>query len=318
MFRIPLVTEKVIPLDAQHPLRLRSHGPLRLQRGAGDAARLRGIGSVQEKGEGWMLSGPVEMQVPPWAWVVLEHGRGPVQVTGLSAGRLEVAAHTGPLKVEDARQVHGRDITGPVLLTGSGERVVFEAVTGPVKVVRCPQVLEAHITGPTRVNCPQPAGRHITLRVRGPVALQVPAEARLHGRIRAAQQVQTQGIHQPPVSQSPTEVVWEATEPDTALHLDIVAEGPKGRVSIGPEPAFDAAEAADLSDMGLGFSRFVTALLGRWVGSGGRARRAPAAASDSRASHADARAEARRRVLHMLAQGKITAAEADRLLQTLE
>lgn len=307
-----------VPVHRETPFRIQVNGPCKVQGYQGDMARMRGVGSAVEREGLWVLQGPTKVEAPQWAWVRMEAFDGPLKVVGLPEGRMEVQKGHGPLKAQEVRAVHIQGVSGPVVLEAVTESATLENIRGPVKVNPCPGALEAQVTGPVKVYCPEPVGRRLTLRVRGPVAVQVPAEAQLHGRIQAEGGVHVEGIHQQPAAQSPTEVRWEAADPETALQLDIVAQGPKARVSIGPAPAAMDADVADMTDLGLGFARTMTALFGRLFGGGGKTARTKTATPPARSRGSESMDEARQRILHMLAQGKITAEEAERLLQALE
>ncbi len=320
--RIPQM-EAQAHLTPEVELRIQAHGPCTIKGEETAVAQAHGFGSVDaSEPYRWTLHGPSVLRVPRWARVRIEIVNGPSQIQGLSQGHVHVETANGPFKVQELARLTANRISGPVVLERVTDSVTIEAVRGPLLVRQGPRSLNAQVRGPVRISLDAPLGRRLTLRVRGPVVIQVPQNTLLHGRIQATKGVQVDLDAQPTHAEAPgtgtvTIATWQASDPERALHLDIEA---RGRVYIGPNPPETGADVAAWTDLGLGFARFMEGLA-RWFPSVStsvskrvkkpRKTRRPSTSSEDLQ-------EARKRILRMVAEGKISAEQAAKLLDALE
>ncbi len=312
--RMPEVLPAVeVPLTPETPLYLKANGPCKIEGYDGDVARLHGFGSVDEKDGRWILQGPGKVEVPRWAQVHVDVFNGPSKVVGLSEGRLDVERMNGPFKAETVKVLRGETLNGPVVLQGVQDEVHLQNVHGPLRVEPCPrELIGDNVRGPVRIEAKEPHGCRIVLRVKGPVVIRVPADVPLHGRVQATRGIQAE-MDVAPITTEPLSgggfavATWQSDDPSQALHLDIEAQG---QVYIGPHGPTEWS-----TGLPSGFE-WVTRMARMFRGFGRGGPRAPRGRTPSKPA-ADLH-EARMQVLRMLAEGKITVEQAERLLKALE
>ncbi len=301
------------PLKAGESVVLQVNGPLKVQGVDDDLVTINAVGQSQaSKPAQWRIQGPSAFDVPRWAPVEVLRTAGPVSVVGLDS-RLHISQVSGPVDVRGVDEADVNGLQGPLRLKGVRRAAVIREMRGALKVEGLPQTLQAENLHGTAslVAVGTPAGKRVVLHVRGAVALLVPAETRLHGRVQASSRLLVETADAPPDAEA-LEAAWEADDPSQALEVDIVAQGPDGRVYIGPQPPKDWVASQAPS--------WLQTLLGLL---GGRGRKAETQtggipSAESETEMADNMAEARQRVLRLVAEGKVTAEEAEQLLEALE
>ena len=312
--RIPEVLPAVeVPLTPETPLYLKANGPCKIEGYDGDVARLHGFGSIDEKNGRWILQGPGKAEVPRWAQVHVDVFNGPSTVVGLTDGLLEITRANGPFAAKEVKVLRGETMNGPVSLRDVRDEIHLGNVHGPLRVEPCPKELKGdNVRGPVRIEAREPRGCRIVLRVKGPVVIRVPSDVPLHGRVQATRGIQVETDTAPTTTETLSEgglavATWQADDPSQALHLDIEVQG---RVYIGPHGPTEWS-----TGMPSGFE-WVTRMVRMFRGFGRGGPRTPRGRTPSKPA-ADLH-EARKQVLRMLAEGKITVEQAEQLLRALE
>ncbi len=305
------------PLKPGESVLLQVDGPLKVQGVDAEVVTINAVGQSQvSKPAHWRIQGPSTFDVPRWAPVEILRTAGPVSVVGLD-GRLSILQVSGPVNVRDVDEVAVKALQGSLHLKDVRRAAIIQEMHGVLKVEGLPQTLRAeNLHGATSlVAVAPPAGKRVVLRVQGTVALLVPAETRLHGQARASSRLLVETADAPSDAEA-LEAVWEADDPSLALEIDIVAQGPDGRIYIGPQLP---------KDWSVSQAPHWLQMLWRVLGSRGRSRKAEAqmggvlfASAESETEVEDNIAEARQRVLRLVAEGKVTAEEAEQLLEALE
>lgn len=272
---------------------LTAHGPLKVQGGKPLRVQVFGVKQVTvEEGMARVrVDGPGKVTVPREAALTLDV-RGPLSGEGLGAVRIE-AAH-GPVKL---REVHG-DLTGhgprgPLTVATVRGRVHLETpVHGPARLTDVAGEVRLEAQGPLFVALHPRPGDHSVLRAHGPLEVVLPAEASVRIVGQADGPIQAD-LPEARVEGGRLEAVLGAGE----ATLELTAEGDL-TVRLGEvAPPAGAAEEEDEAAWAPEVEEVEVHL--------GVSRRGPSQ-------------EERLTVLRLLAEGKITAEEADRLLRALE
>ncbi len=294
------------------PLVLWVNGPLHVQGTDGQTVQIRGVGtSAHEEPHTIRINGPVHVVVPRTAHVDLETVAGPVHVGGLEGGQVRWGKINGPLKVSATQICVGENVGGPANFKNIGERIEVASIHGPVLVTPCPPLVQlAQVHGPVRVHCPDPAGKRLVIHSTRSVVVKVPAETEVQGTIRSTGQVQVDLKQNENASHQEAEVRLHAAHPERALTVEITAGK---QVYIGPNPP-------EISESAIGWE-LLEKLLNLFGAKGGRGEASAASEAAPRAAAAGADDElrqARQRILRLLAEGKISLEDAERLLDALE
>jgi len=315
----PFIREE-IPWEAGDatPLTLSASGPIHIQGEETSTVRVRGLGTARhDRPRAFQINGPAQVRVPRSAHVALESITGPVHVGGLSRGQVQIGEINGPIKVSATQACWGNRIKGPADFKEIAARVEIKSIHGPVLVTPCPPLVRLEdVRGPVRLHCPDPAGKHIVIHSTRSVVVEVPADTEIQGTIRSVGQVQVD-LEQN-TSRQDAEVHLRAEHPERALTVEIVAGK---QVYIGPNPP-------EISESAIGWE-LLEKFLNLWRGRPAKTETAAASAAPTRrpqpealsaeASNAEAELrQARQRILRLLAEGKISLEEAERLLDALE
>ncbi|NPA26231.1 MAG: hypothetical protein GXO36_01330 [Chloroflexi bacterium] len=311
------------PVDPQHPepVVLQVTGPVSVKAGAGDEVSVKAVGEGSRDARSVRVFGPVKVTAAPYAVLHFVDCRGPIRVEGLTQGHVRLARVTGPVRLLRVAQVDAEGVHGPIHAEAVTERLALEASTGPLKVVGLPKALQARVDGVVQVEAPTLDGQQMQVRASQAVLVQVPASTAAQGRLEA-----------PEIWVDLTDPAYrgagafELQAPNPDLHIVATSDV---AVYLGPEPPTAWQGTGVVS----GWSRFWRELwhwltwLTRWTRDGrlqsqGRTRPAPTAGTEDEGTTAavaeDDIATARRRILDMLAAGKLTAEEAAELLEALE
>ncbi len=319
--------QATIPVEDLREVRIKVNGPLGVRGLESTALRVlvTGVRRVQAADGVARVqgAGPTLVGVPAAVQVVVERVNGPVTLRDLQAPvRLERVR--GPLNGRGLQEVVLGDVAGPALLQdvrgavrGAGPRgpLTLRKVDGPVHLeqpVRGPAILRAlrgdvHLAargGLTLAYLPQP-GQTVRLRTDRDARIALPPEADVRLVLRA------RGGFQVPFAAAASQGdVLEHTLGEGRSTLEVEAGG---ALTLALEAHLDEAAAPE-EDLpgGSDWSDGLLAMLSSE--SDGEAPIAPRWRSDSsRAIH-----EERLTVLRMLAEGKLNAEQAERLLRALE
>ncbi len=301
-------------------LRLKVNGPLTLK----GASRWRVVvlGSRRVRsGEGEAevrASGPVVVEVPPYGTVIAEGVNGPVGGKDLE-GALRLKKINGPVSLRGAGEVHLGEVRGPLTLRAVRGAVGGQGPRGPLTLAGC--------TGTVRLETP----------VHGPVSLRgVTGDVDLtaRGKVLAVlapqpgQQIRLRSDKDLRLTLPPEASARLTAQAGGALRTDLPQVEPQGNrleVTLGAgEAVIDLWAAGDLevtvgafSDEPLAASEEEPkAWAEEWWPedweSAVRVQQAPHRVGRQKGE------EEPLTVLRMLAQGKITAEQAEQLLQALE
>ncbi len=300
--------EKVIATEVRE-VHLWANGPLSLTgTSGGGLLKVVGVGRRKIKVQGGVaqvrLWGPMQAQVPAGCTVRVKRVNGPLAAKGLESD-LVLEVVNGPVTGRGLAAVQIEQVRGPLSLrevhgeiTGESPRgpLTLEDVRGAVRLtspvrgalalrgVSGPVELTVH--GSAHLSGPFAPGAEVRLRVQGEAWLNLPAEdADVHLRARV------HGALHTPFAAAPTGDLWEITLGQGAATVDLEVDGDLW-VSQGEEAPEEVSEVPDWSTL--------------WPVHEDESARSPAAD------------EERLTVLRLLAQGKITAEQAQRLLEALE
>lgn len=301
------------------PLTLSASGPIHVQGEDTSTAHVRGLGTARhDRPRAFQINGPAQVRVPRAAHVVLKSIAGPVHVGGLTRGQVQIGEINGPIKVSATQACLGNRINGPADFKDITERIEIQNIRGPVLVTPCPPLVRLEdVHGPVRLHCPDPAGKRIVVHSSRSVVIKVPADTEIQGTIRSVGQVQVDLKQN--TSRQDAEVQLRAEHPERALTVDITAGK---QVYIGPNPP-------EISESAIGWE-LLEKFLSLWRGRAQKpekAATAPAATAPQPQAEAPSAAasdpeeelrQARQRILRLLADGKISLEEAERLLDALE
>ncbi len=305
--------------DEGQPLTLGATGPLHVQGEDTSTAHVRGLGTARRKQpRSFQINGPAQVRVPRAAHLILESVSGPAHVGGLTHGEVQIGTINGPIKVSATQTCLGHRINGPADFKDITARIEIDHIRGPVLITPCPPLVQLKdVRGPVRINCPDPAGKRIVVHSNRSVVIEVPPHTEVQGVIRSTAQVQVD-LDQV-TSRQDAEVRLTAEHPERALTVEITAGK---QVYIGPNPP-------EISESAIGWE-LLEKFLNLWRGRSSKAEKAATALAASApqpqaeapsASAPDPEEElrqARQRILRLLAEGKITLEEAERLLDALE
>ena len=318
------------PLNPGDILYLKCDGPTAIEGADRADAQFKGVGDLHWSREGQVVKvhfdGPISAAVPRDAHLRLNTD-GPVKVRGVAAGEIEALSMDGPLTIEGGSSLHVRNADGPLTASRINGPVMIENIDGPTTLKEIGGVTIGHADGPVvikhgrgDIDVATDGGVYLTLtgdvaqnvrlRVNGDAFLQVPAAARVAGRIQADGRISIELDGQSIQAENETITLPrpEGAQPVITVDWEI-----DGDVYIGPNPP--AAEA------GSGF-HFMG--LARLFGRGKGKKQAKVTRSvvtpppaDSAPPQDDFAAE-REMILRMVAEGKITAEEGDRLMEALQ
>ena len=290
------------PVDPQRPepVVLQVSGPVSVQAHPEAEVVVKAVGKGQRTGRTVQVQGPVKVMAPPYAVLHLVDSSGPFKVEGLTQGGVRLTRVSGPVRVHHVAWLEGAGVQGPIRATEVSERLRIESSTGPLKVVGLPRGLQAQIDGLVQMEAATLDGQQVQVRASRAVLVQVPASTAVQGRVEAPE-------------------VWVDLTGQArrgAGAFDLQAPNPDLRITaasdvavyLGPEPPAAWKTAGDAH----GWSG-----LWRWLTRGWRQPRVWTRVSAAAAAEGDL-AAARRRVLDMLAAGKLSAEEAAELLEALE
>ncbi len=301
-----------LPVDPQRvePVALEVAGPLQVRAHDQASVVVRGWHLTQPAERRVHAAGLVRVRAAPYAVLHLLNVAGPVNLAGLTQGQVRLENVAGPVRVQHVAEVYIGEVQGPLRAVGVRQHFRLEELAGWLTVEGLPQVLQAQVDGWARLRATALAGQQVRLRAAWSVHVQIPAQAAVQGRIEAPQ-------------------IWVDLDAQThrgsgvlvlrAANPDLVLEVSSDRaVYLGPQPS-------TLLDM-MGRGAFLTRLR-RWLGRrSGASAKAPvdvsanelAPSSPASPASEDDWAAARRRVLDLLATGRLSAKEAAALLDALE
>lgn len=254
-----------------------------------------------------------------------------------SAKEVRVGRVRGDLWIEEVQgPVQVAQIDGDARLTGVGGLVALEAVAGDLRATALTGGLSAtHVSGDAAISGPFAAAEGYAVSAAGDVSLNLPADADARLAARAGGRIRSDLKLMPSTDGSPT---FTATLGQGAGQIT-VSSGGDLRIRQAGAAAMPASAAGrrggrpmsdDLSDLGERIRQQVSASLaahginieaGELNWSRGRsarpARPVPPERPHPPAPPAGPATDEERAVLKMVEEGKITAAEADKLLQAL-
>ncbi len=247
---------------------------------------------------------------------------------GRVAGDLWIEGMRGPVQVAQ--------VDGDARLTDIGGRVTFEAVAGDLRATALAGGLAAaHVSGDACLSGPFAAAEEYAVTAAGDISLNLPADADARLAVRSGGRIRSDPKLIPSTDGSPT---FTATLGQGSGRISASSGGDLRirQAGAAEAPASAAGRRSsrlmsdDLSDLGERIRQQVTASLAahginvetgevNWSrGRGARATRpAPPERPRPPAPPAGPATDEERAVLRMVEEGKITAAEADRLLQAL-
>ncbi len=305
--------------DDTEPLTLKATGPLAVQGAETSTVRVRGLGTARhDRPRAFHINGLAQVRVPRSAHVTLEHISGPAHVGGLSRGQVQIGEIRGPIKVSGTQACVGDRVHGPADFKDITERIEIKNIRGAVFIAPCPPLVRLEdVRGAVRLKCLNPAGKRIVVHSTRSVVIEVPPNTEIQGTIRSVGQVQVD-LAQAATRQD-AEVHLSAKDPARALTVEITAGK---QVYIGPNPP-------EISESAIGWE-LLEKFLNLWRGQAPRTEQAAAASApsssppqaapstDEASTPEETLRQARQRILRLLAEGKISLAEAERLLDALE
>ncbi len=313
-------SETVADEDVQE-VHLWANGPLAITGApSGAALQVSGVGrrkvTVSDGVAEVHLWGPMQVRVPDRCVVRVRRVNGPLAVKGLGndvylesingpvtgrgVGSVTVGQVRGPLALREVQgSVTGEGPRGPLTMEDVHSDVrLTSPVRGALILRRVSGSVDLEVRGHAHFAGPVTPGQKVRLKVHGDLRLDLPTDA----DVRIAAQVG--GTVEAPVVGEAEAGAWVATLGEGAATMDLEVDGDL-RLSLGAEEALpEEAGEADWADF---WPEFPAA--GFWS-------RTPTGRGVARRARADD--EERLAVLRMLAEKKITAEEAERLLQALE
>jgi len=305
--------EEQASCEGMEEVHLWVNGPLLLT-GAGRGATLRvaGLGKRRVKTVGKVVEvrmwGPVQVKAPAGCLVRAQRVNGPLTVKHLE-GALHLETVNGPVTGQDVAAVQVGQVRGPLMLRRVKGAVLGEGPRGPLTLedVQGEVRLDSPVRGAldlrrvagdvaltARGNArwvgPLSPGQTVRLKVDGDLRLVLPEES----DVRIVARVQGD-LHAPFDTVGATQGRWETTLGQGTATLDLEVGGDLWLAWAG-EAEETAEEEADLPDWSAAWSE-------------------EEAVSSRRPTAAE---EERLLVLRMLANKRITAEEAERLLAALE
>jgi len=329
---------ETLPLHPDDTLSLKCSGPIKVMGIEGPNAIIKGIGDLQWRREGKVVSarfeGPIKAMVPRTVRLQLDM-EGPITVQGVNEGAIEVLSSDGQLNVSGGASLRVREADGPLTIAdirGSvqidetdgpatfrniGGDIIVDEADGPITIRECRGNIDVTNDGPVYVQLTGALSQILRLRINGSVFLKTPATTRVAGVVRADRNIRIE-LDQQNIDASDETVTLARPAGDLpVISVDIKAEGD---VYIGPNPPAPPETVQQHSGWGW-LSAFIG---GRRVGRPTRTVTTPPPAAPAdrstsapRPPEPDVSAE-REMILRMVADGKITAEEAAELLEALE
>ncbi|HFQ95783.1 MAG TPA: hypothetical protein ENK30_04350 [Anaerolineae bacterium] len=321
-----------IPLPSGHAVEVRCKGPLTIQPASDGQLGVMGVGQSRvEQTEDRVIvrgNGPVSIKAPENVVLSL-NVHGPVKVATLPSVRLQVQNVTGPLIIDaigdlsfdritgpviatDIRgDIQGRQIKGPITLKRGRGDIHIENAIGPLTVDAIAGDVDLTLRGDAFIHPTGDREQTVRIRSRDSVYLTLPADARVQGHVRAGEGVR---VELDQGSMTDAEVTLTPGEGEgPVITLDIEAEG---EVYLGPNPPATAPQPEYTKTTGKGWlARIFESLGGSEPRPTSQPRPRPRSAPSSAPKPGVSDEQAM--ILKMVAEGKITAEEADKLLEAL-
>ncbi|HHB90110.1 MAG TPA: hypothetical protein ENK60_02245 [Anaerolineae bacterium] len=321
-----------ISLLPGNKVEVRGNGPVTIQPANDGQLTVTGVGQGRtEQGEERVIvrgNGPIAVKTPQNVTLALNL-RGPVKVAALPEVHLhaqkvtgpliiDVIGHltfdriTGPVNITEVRgDIRGRRIKGPITLKhGLGDLRIEDAV-GPLTVEAIEGDVDLTLRGDAFITLSGKLNQHIRIRSQDNVYLTLPANARVQGHVRADDGVQVELDQQFATDTEVALTPREGEEP--VLILDIEAEG---EVYVGPNPPATAPRPEYTKMVGKGWLARIFESLGASTPRPSPPPRRQPQPTSSPPPKQDLSVE-QEMILRMVAEGKITAEEADRLMEAL-
>ncbi len=326
---------ETLPLHPDDTLFLKCSGPIKIMGIEGPNAIIKGIGDLQWRREGQMISarfeGPIKAMVPRDVRLQLDT-EGPVTVRDVNAGDIEALSSDGPLNVLGAATLHVREADGALTVADIRGRVqidetdgpatfrnidgdiIVDEADGPITMQQCRGNIDVTNDGPIYLQLTGTLSQIVRLRADGSIFLKTPATTRMAGVIRAEHNIKIELDQQNVDANDDTITLARPAGDQPVISVDIRADGD---VYIGPNPPANAETVPQHSGW-----RWLSAFIGgrRWVRPARTVTTPPPADGAASASPppTDDIAAEREMILRMVAEGKITAEEAADLLEALE
>lgn len=326
---------ETLPLRPDDTLLLKCSGPIKVMGIEGPNAIIKGIGDLQWRREGQLVSarfeGPIKAMVPRDIRLQLDM-EGPITVRDVSAGKIEVIESDGPLNVFGGASLRVREADGPLTVTdirglvqidetdgpaafrNIDGNIIVDKADGPITLQQCRGNVDVTNDGSIFLRLTGTLSQIVRLRAEGSVFLKTPATASVAGTIRADGNIRIELDQQNIDASDETITLARPADDLPVISVDIRAEGD---VYIGPNPPAKAETIPQHSGW-----KWLSAFIG-----GRRGMRptrtvttpppADGAASAPPPPAVDLSSE-REMILRMVAEGKITAEEAADLLGALE
>ncbi len=311
--RRPNILSETLRLNPEDTLFLHCDGPIAIKGAPGNNAVIRGTGDLrwtrkERQIEAW-LDGRLAVSVPRATPLRLQLD-GPVSLKD-SAGSIEVLAADGPLNVANVQgNLRIEAIDGPATLKNIGGDIAITQGDGPIFIKHCRGDVDVTSDDPIFVQLSGDKKQKIRIHSDEAVNIQLPAATAVAGRIKAGGHIKIELAQQTADSDENSITLTPATGLTPAVALNIEADGD---VYVGPNPP-DMSQPASAS----GFRRMGVSWLGTFFGrQKGTSPRTVVTPPPEPESSDDDLAAAQKVVLQMVAEGKISAEEGDKLLEAL-
>lgn len=318
-----------LTLNQDETLVLTCDGPLSLKGIPGQEVIARGVAALDWQRDGQQVhvhaDGPLTMEAPQSARLALE-ADGPINVKELIESDIEVLSLDGSLRISggasvriskadgpvNVAEIQGdvwvQELDGPSFFKNIGGDITITQADGPINVKNCRGDVDVSNEGGAFLRLAGDQSQNVRIRSDDNIYLKLPVTACIEGVIRADESI-TIELDQQSVRKPGATVTL--TPPAGVDPIISVAIESNGEVYIGPNPPIPVSGSA-FHQIGLGW-------LGRIFGG-----RKPSGSGDAApppfepASTGEDSNEEQEMILRMVAEGKITAAEGDQLLEALQ
>ncbi len=323
---------ETLPLNPDDVLVLHCDGPVSIKGASGSDVSVKGTGDLAWHRDGRQIhahcNGAINVAVPRDARVQM-HLDGPIKITGIDRGEIEILSANGPVNLKGGASlriyeadgaVDISDVRGPVTIDMVDGPTTFNDIHGDITVVQadgpvtiqgCGGNVDATCDRDVFIALTGSQPQNIRLRVDGSVYLKMPETAYITGTIAANGDITVALDNQQMQAKNDVIELLPPTEGAGAiLSLDIKANED---VYVGPNPP-DPSMSMGFHTLGLGW---LSAIFGRRRSASRTETPSPPAEQTESSSPNDTSTE-RKIILRMVAEGKITAEEGERLMEALE